>query len=84
MVRDDESTVIVFSPVDVVEAEAVQSVLEEAGIKALVRPYTDDLFPFSGGPMTASTWGEVSVLEADEEAALEIIADYLKTVNESG
>lgn len=82
MARDDESTVIVFSPVDVVEAQAVQGVLEDAGIKVLVRPYQDDNFPFSGGPFTAATWGEVSVLEADEEKALEIIEEYLKTVNQ--
>jgi hypothetical protein len=83
MARDEESTVIVFSPVDVVEAQAVQGILEEAGIKVLVRPYQDDMFPFSGGPMTAATWGEVSVLEADEEQALEIIAAYLKDIEGS-
>ena len=84
MVRDEESTVIVFSAVDIVEAQAIQGVLEEAGIKVLVRPYQDDNFPFSGGPFTAATWGEISVLEADEEKALEIIEDYLKTIDESG
>lgn len=82
MARDDESTVTIFTAADVVEAQMVQGVLEEAGIKVLVRPYQDDNFPFSGGPFTAATWGEITVLEADEERALEIIENYLKTLDQ--
>ncbi len=83
MSRDNEETVSVFTANDIVEAQVVQGVLEKAGIKVLMRPYQDDNFPFSGGPLAAGTWGEINVLEADEEKALEIIENYLKTIEES-
>jgi len=78
LARDTEDTVSVFTAKDIVEAQMIQGVLEESGIKVLMHPYQDDNFPFSGGPFAAGTWGEINVLEADEEKALEIIEDYLK------
>ncbi len=83
MARDTEDTVSVFTAKDVVEAQMIQGVLEKSGIKVLMRPYQDDNFPFSGGPFAAGTWGEINVLEADEERALEVIENYLKTIEES-
>ncbi len=82
MTRDNEETVSVFTAKDIVEAQMVQGVLEEAGIKVLMRPYQDDNFPFSGGPFNAATWGEINVLEADEEKALEVIQDYLSKLDQ--
>ncbi len=83
MTRDEEDTISVFTANDVVEAQMIQGVLEKEGIRVLMRPYQDDNFPFSGSPFAATTWGEINVLEADEERALEVIEDYLKTINES-
>jgi hypothetical protein len=83
LVRDDESTVVVYSASDRIEAQAIQNALEGAGLESLLRPFQDDNFPFSAAPFNPTAWGEIAVLEADEEKALEIIAEYLKTINES-
>ena len=81
--RDDEDTVVVYNASDRIEAQAIQNALESAGLESLLRPFQDDNFPFSAAPLNAAAWGEIAVLEADEEKALEVIEDYLKTLNES-
>lgn len=82
--RDDEETVVVYNAADRIAAQAIQNVLEGAGIESLLRPFQDDNFPFSAAPFNAAAWGEVAVLEADEEKALELIEEYLKNINEPG
>ncbi len=77
--RDDENTVVVYAATDRIAAQAIQSVLENAGIDVLVRPFQDDNFPFSAAPFNAA-WGEIAVLEADEERSLELIEEYLKNL----
>lgn len=82
--RDDESTVVVYSASDQIEAQAIQNALKSAGVESLLRPFQDDNFPFSAAPFNATAWGEIAVLEADEEKALEVIEDYLRNINEPG
>jgi hypothetical protein len=81
--RDEENTVVVYSATDRIEAQAIQNALDSAGLESLLRPFQDDNFPFSAAPFNATAWGEIAVLEADEEKALEVIEDYLKTLKES-
>ncbi|MDR7420667.1 MAG: DUF2007 domain-containing protein [Armatimonadota bacterium] len=69
--------VSVHKAADELEAEIIRGLLEQAGIDAMVRCRQ---VPGYGVPEWPGIWGEVLVRPADEDAAKQVIAEYLEAV----
>ena len=80
---DDDVLVEVFEAEDEMEAMAIQSLLEGAGIEAAVRSRQIPMFD-GVAKVYNPVWGHVLVLEGKLEEARELIAGYLDALDGDG
>lgn len=74
-------TVVIYRPMQMIEAQMVTGVLEDAGIKFIYRGFSDpETSGFAGDRAIAGAWGEISVHQNDAVKATEIIKNYLESL----
>ena len=76
----EEKTVVIREVESELEGQIFEDLLQEAGIPAMVSPTRDPAF--DGMEQTQRGWGRVIVLVEDREAAEQVIADYLASLEQ--